>query len=107
MALSGNRQGGSPRARIVTFMTSTDRGPLFDGDEGEFVTGHSHTWRNGDARTSADAGHSHRVTLGRVQKNPNDGHAHTIGEAIPELENVRSDGVPSMFARRGGRRDAE
>ncbi len=87
-------------------MTSTDRGPLFDGED-DFDMGHSHTWRNGDARTSVDAGHSHRVTLGRVQKNPNDGHAHTIGEAIKELDNLNSRGAPSFFARRGGRRDAE
>jgi hypothetical protein len=88
MALSGNREGGSPRARITQF------------------AGHNHTWREGDARTSVDRGHSHRVVLGRVQRNPNDGHLHTIGEEIKELESIRDSGVPSFFGMKGGRREA-
>ena len=81
MALPSNRAGGSSKAKLVLFSTSTDRGVLFDG-EGEFTEGHSHTWRVGDARTSVDSGHSHRVTVGRVQKDPQDGHFHTITEEI-------------------------
>ena len=71
MALSGNREGGSPRARLTLHLTSTDRGPLFDG-AGEFTEGHNHTWREGSASTSVDAGHSHRVVLGRVHRVPNE-----------------------------------
>ncbi len=106
MALPSNREGGSAKAKLTLFSTSTDRGVLFDG-EGEFVVGHSHTWRVGSTRTSVDSGHSHRVTLGRVQKNPQDGHFHTITEEIKELDNVRSDGSVSIFARTGGRNIAK
>lgn len=105
MALASNREGGTARAKLTLFTTSTDIGPLFDG-HGEFVTGHSHTWRVGDARTSTDSGHSHRVTIGRVQKDLNDGHAHTIAEEIKELDLVRDGGIPSSFGKRGGRREA-
>lgn len=105
MALPSNREGGSPRAKHPLHATSTDRGPLFDG-EGEFTEGHAHTWRQGDARTSVDKGHSHRVVLGRVQRNPSDGHRHTVVEEIKELEAIRDSGVPSFFGQKGGRREA-
>lgn len=105
MAIASNREGGSPRATHTLHSTTTDRGPLFDGDE-EFMEGHSHTWRVGDARTSVDKGHSHRVVLGRIQRSPNDGHRHTMAEEVKELERIRDSGIPSFFGKSGGRREA-
>lgn len=97
----------SPRTGAALWQTTRDVGEQFDGG-GEFSFGHSHSWRQGDARTSVDEGHSHRVVLGRIQDNPIDGHSHTITGMVDEKGDGRfGEGPNGEFTRITSRRDAE